>query len=223
MFTYQYIRDEVKQRCKAQPATMIVPWVLDYINSHLAKLPPGSVIAEFGTFVGGTAVLFAQANPSLTIHTYDINKFDNFDNSSMLHALSTRYDLPLLNKNDIVEIQQLHLEDYTNIVMHIEDSANIAVDNLSAVLIDDNRDEHSLFELLNTIWPLLNDNGIVFADDADNPHIHNAFYKFAKIKDLELTIYSKCAKLIKTTPMSDKRQFDFKDTLLHRMTIGDHV
>ena len=110
MFTYNHIRNEVKQRCKAQPATMIVPWVLDYINSHLVKLPQGSVIAEFGTFVGGTAVLFAQANPSLTIHTYDINKFDNFSDSSMLQALCTRYNLPLLTKNYIVEIQQLHLD-----------------------------------------------------------------------------------------------------------------
>jgi len=223
MFTYNHIRNEVKQRCKAQPATMIVPWVLDYINSHLVKLPQGSVIAEFGTFVGGTAVLFAQANPSLTIHTYDINKFDNFSDSSMLQALCTRYNLPLLTKNDIVEIQQLHLEDYSNIVMHVEDSANVAVDNLSAVLIDDNRDEQSLVDLLNTIWPLLTDNGIIFADDVDNPHIHNALFKFAKNKDSELTIYSKCAKLIKTTPISDNRQFDFKDTLIHRLTIGDHV
>lgn len=223
MFTYQHIRNEVKRRCKAQPATMIVPWVLDYINTHLATLPPNSVIAELGTFVGGTAVLFAQSHPSFVIHTYDINKFDSFDNSPMLQSLDKRYDLPMLNKEDIVEIQRLHLEDYPNIVMHVEDSAKITVDNLSAVLIDDNRDEHSLFELLHTIWPLLNDNGMVFADDADNPHVHNAFYKFAKIKDLELTIYSKCIKLVKTAAMSDKRQFDFKDTLLHRITIGDHV
>ena len=221
MFTYQHIRNEVKQLCKAQSATMIPPWVLDYIMKHIVDLPAGSIVVELGTFVGGTAVRMADANPNVVIHTYDNNQFDKYVNSPMLLHMRNIYDLPLLQAADIIEIQRLHLEDYDNIIMHIDDTTNIAEQNIAVALVDDNRDETALFNVLQQLWPKMAQDGVVLGDDVNSPEIYNAFARFAKIQNIELTIYSKCVKLVKTNTVFDNRMFEFKDTLLHKPNIED--
>ncbi len=221
MFTYQYIRNEVKRRIKSQPATMIPPWVLDYIMKHIVDLPAGSIVVELGTFVGGTTVHITNANSNVVIHTYDNNQFDKYVDNPMLLHMRNIYDLPLLQASDIIEIQRLHLEDYDNIVMHVDDTTNIAETDIAVALVDDNRDEASLFDVLQRLWPKMAPGGVVLGDDVDSPEIYNAFAKFAKLQNIELTIYSKCVKLVKTNNVFGNRVFEFKDTLLHKPSIQD--
>jgi len=221
MFTYQHIRNEIKQLCKSRPAAMIPSWVLDYMMKHIVVLPPGSIVVELGTFVGGTTVLMADANPTVIVHTYDINQFDKYEDSAMLQHMRDIYELPLLQATDIIEMQRLHLEDYDNIVMHVDDTTNIAETDIAVALVDDNRDEAALLNVLQQLWPKMAQGGVVLGDDIDSPEIYNAFAKFAKLQNIELTIYSKCVKLVKTNNVFDNRQFDFKDTLLHKPHIED--
>jgi len=215
MFTYQHILNQVKELIKCEPAAMIPPWVLEYMMKHIVDLPAGSIVVELGTFVGGTTVRIADANPNVIIHTYDNNQFDRYAENVMFLHMRDRYQLPLLQASDIIEIQRLHLEDYSNIFVHVDDTSNIAETDIAVALVDDNRNEAGLLDVLQRLWPKMAQGGVILADDIDSPQIYNAFAKFAKFQNIELTIYSKCGKLVKTPNLCDNRLFEFQDTLLH--------
>lgn len=192
------------------------PWVIGYINRHLASLPYGSTVVELGTFVGGTTVLLARSNPGLLIHTYDHNRFDDYGTiNAMLPAMRTAYDLPLLQPGDIPELQRMHLEDYPSITMHVADTLGITETNIMLALVDDNRGEVETLEVLRYLWPRMAPDGIIIGDDIDTPHAFNAFARFAKERNVELTMYSKCAKLVKVSEPMPNRDTGFEDTLLN--------
>lgn len=215
-FTYHHMRDDVKMRIMAQPASMMLPWLVEYINQQLASLPAGSIVVELGTFAGGTTALLARSNPGLVIHTYDHNKFDDYGTiNAMLPAMRERYDLPLLQPSDIVELQRMHLEDYHNVTMHVADTLGIKETNIGLALVDDNRGEDETLEILRYLWPRMAKAGIIIGDDVDTPHVYNAFARFAKEQNVELTIYSKCAKLVKEDRMPSNRDMGYIDTLLN--------
>lgn len=217
MFTYHARRDEIKRMLGIWPAAMIPPWVLEYICGHVASLPHGSVVVELGTFVGGTTVFMARANPHAVIHTYDNNLFGTWsDDNSLLSHIRTRYGLPLLGTRDLLEIQRMHLEDHGNVTMHVADTMDMAQDGISLALVDDNRGESETLDLLRLLWTRLSAGGVILGDDIDAPHAYNAFARFAKEQDVELTIYSKCGKITKSAAVSSNRDVDFLDTMLIR-------
>lgn len=201
MFTYQSQRAEIKQRLDAKPFSCTYSWVTSWIAREVAKLPPGSIVLEMGTFVGGTTRLLALANPAAIVHSVDLNQFDN-DNNHMLLALREEMNLPNLMASDLFEIQRMHVEDCTNIRLHTGDSKSLDLSNISLAFIDANHDQDEVIKDLNYVWDRLLPNAYIYGDDANDCPVFNAFQIFAKEKDVELTLYSKCARIQKTARLN---------------------
>jgi hypothetical protein len=60
------------------------------------------------------------------------------------------------------------------------------------------------------------DGGVIFADDIDSPQIYNAYVKFAKKQNIEITFYSKAVKLVKKDTSGQIRDLSFQDTLVFK-------
>ena len=204
-FTYMNVREELKQRFLEKPHSCIYDWVINWINLEIAKLPQGSLILEMGTFVGGSTCLLAKNNQHVIIHTIDLNNFNN--ERSMLSNLRETYQLPLLTPSDLLEIQKMHIEDFPNIIPHTGDSKSLDLKNLSVVFIDAGHSEDEVTADLNYAWDRLLDGGCIFGDDSNYPDVYNAFAKFAREHDVELTLYSKCARIRKTKRISPSIRF----------------
>jgi hypothetical protein len=201
-FTYQHIRDEVKQRVLANPIVCIPGHSFEWLLQHVRQLPPGAVLLELGTFVGGSAQGFAKANPNITIHTVDLNNFGPEhpavkDLLYMLLHIKERYNLPDLTLEDLNELQKMHIEDYPNIISHTGHSRSLDIDNVDAVFIDADHDGGEVFADLEYAWARLKDNGYILGDDVNASGIHNAFSKFCLMNYMELRIFSKCAMIQK--------------------------
>jgi predicted O-methyltransferase YrrM len=211
LFTYQHIRDTVKTQISQKPFSCTYHWVINWINTEISKLPPGSIILELGTFVGGSTHLIAKANRHVIIHTIDLNKFD--ENSHMLEAMKKEYSLPKLKPSDLLEIQKMHVEDFENIILHTGDSKSLDINNISLVFIDAGHTEEEVQADLEYAWDRVIPGGFIFGDDANYSNVYNAFAKFARDKDIELTLYSKCVRIKKTNKINpDQRFFDMKLT-----------
>jgi len=209
MFTYQYIREEIKIQIFKKPFSCTYSWVIDWINLEISKLPKNSLILEMGTFVGGSTHLIAKSNPHVIIHTIDLNEYK--DDNHMLEAMKIEYNLPMLTLSDILEIQKIHTEDFTNVILHTGDSKSLDINNFSIIFIDAGHSEEEIEEDLNYAWEHVIDNGYIFGDDIDSPNVYNTFMKFAKKKDVEITFYSKCAKIQKTKPISNNARNNLPD------------
>jgi hypothetical protein len=158
-----------------------------------------------GTFVGGTTQLLAKNNSHVVVHTIDLNNFD--EDNHMLAAMRTSLNLPLLSTNDLLEIQKIHTEDFANIVLHTGDSKSLDINNFSIIFIDAGHKEDEVTADLQYAWDHLVDGGYIFGDDANHFGVYNAFAKFAKEKDVELTLYSKCARIQKTDRINPTSRF----------------
>lgn len=200
MFTYQHIREELKSKFLERPFSCTFSWIINWINLEISKLPPGSIVLELGTFVGGSTQLFARANKDIIVHTIDLNQFD--DDNHMLRDIVSTYELPLLQVSDLLEIQKIHVEDFPNIILHTGDSKSLNIKNVSVVFIDANHTEEGVFADLEYAWNCLKDDGCIFGDDINCSQVYNAFAKFARDKDVELTLYSKAARIRKTNTIS---------------------
>lgn len=199
-FTYNHIREELKSRINANPFSCTYGWVVNWINLEISKLPPGSIILEMGTFVGGTTHLMAKANKDVIIHTIDLNNFK--EDNHILKSMRASHNLPQLTPSDLLEIQKMHIEDFPNIIPYTGDSKSLDLKNLSLVFVDADHNESSVIADLEYAWDRLLDGGVIFGDDTNRPGVYNAFAKFAREKDVELTLYSKCARIRKTDRIS---------------------
>lgn len=206
MFTYQHNREEIKTQILKKPFSCTYGWVIDWINLEIKKLSENSLVLEMGTFVGGSTHLIAKNNPHIILHTIDLNNFD--DNTHGLENIRSEYNLPMLTPLDLLEIQKIHTEDFTNIVLHTGDSKSLDIERFSLIFIDAGHSEEEVEKDLNYAWDHLVDNGYIFGDDVDSPNVYNAFMKFAKKKDVEITFYSKCARIQKTNQISNNRRND---------------
>lgn len=207
MFTYQHIREELKSKFLERPFSCTYQWVIDWINLEIAKLPPSSSILEIGTFVGGSTQLLAKNNQHVIVHTVDLNTFEN--NLPMLQEMKKIYNLPNLLDTDLLEIQKLHVEDFSNIILHTGDSKSLDLNNLSLVFIDGDHNEEGVTADLEYAWNRLTPGGYIFGDDANNAGVYKAFAKFARKQDIELTMYSKGIRIRKTEKISpNKRYFE---------------
>jgi hypothetical protein len=204
-FTYNNIREDLKSQIMLNPFSCTYEWIVNWINLEITKLPPGSIILEMGTFVGGTTQLLAKFNKHVIIHTVDLNKFE--EDSVMLESIRDTYNLPLLSSLDLLEIQKMHIEDFSNIIAYTGDSKSLDLKNISLVFVDASHDEDDVIADLNYAWDRLLDDGCIFGDDIDSPMVYNAFAKFARTKDVELTLYSKCARIRKTDKISPDIRF----------------
>ena len=200
MFTYQHIRKELKSKFLEQPFSCTYHWIIDWINLEIAKLPQGSKILEIGTFIGGSTHLLAKNNQHVIIHTVDLNDFK--EDNHMLKSLRISHNLPLLTPLDLLELQKIHTEDFSNIVLHTGDSKSLDLNNLSLVFVDGDHSEEGVTADLEFCWDRLIDGGYIFGDDANHFSIYNAFAKFARKHDVELTMYSKGIRIQKTEKIS---------------------
>ena len=205
MFTYQHIREELKSKFLEKPFSCTYGWIINWINLEIAKLPQGSTVLEIGTFVGGSTQLLAKNNQHVTVHTIDLNKFEN--NNHMLESLKASHNLPLLTPLDLLELQKIHTEDFSNIILHTGDSKSMDINNLSLVFVDGDHTEHGITADLEFAWDRLVDGGYIFGDDANQFPIYNAFAKFARKHDVELTMYSKGIRIQKTKKISPNHRF----------------
>lgn len=195
-FTYFKKRQELKEKLRLEPFSCTYSWIVNWINKEISKLPAGSNVVELGTFVGGTARLFAQSNPTVTIHSIDLNKLD--DDDHMLLEFKQKFNLPNLLAKDILELQKIQTEDCSNIKLYEGYSRSLNVDNISLSFIDASHDFDEVLKDLEFIWERTIPNGYIYGDDSNEPNVFNAFSIFAKEKDVELVLYSKCARIQKT-------------------------
>ena len=205
MFTYQHIREELKSRFLEEPFSCTYSWIINWINLEITKLPQGSKILEIGTFVGGSTQIFAKNNQHVTVHTVDLNIFKN--EQHMLDAMKADYDLPNLTISDLLEIQKIHTEDFSNIVLHTGDSKSLNLDNISLVFVDGYHSEEGVTADLEAVWDKVVDGGYIFGDDANHYGVYNAFAKFARKHDVELTMYSKGIRIQKTEKINPNHRF----------------
>jgi predicted O-methyltransferase YrrM len=215
MFTYQHIREDIKKMFNKNPVSCMLPCTVDWMIHEIKKLPENATVVEFGTFLGGTIAKLAQANPTVKIHSIDLNNFESWrDDDHMVESIRSFHKLPELKMSDLSEIQKIQTEDYPNIRLYTGDSTDLDINNIAMALIDARHYEEDVLKELNYIWPRMLEGGCIFGDDANDPGVANAFLKFAKTKDIEVSFYSKCAKIVKQSPISDTIRSDHVDTLL---------
>jgi hypothetical protein len=216
MFTYQHIREEIKNKAVESSIACMLPCTIEWISQKLKDLPPGSRMVEFGTFVSGTITRIANVNPDVEIHSIDLNNFDEWpEDHHMIEVIRVSYDLPELKNSDILEIQKIHTEDHKNIFLYTGKTTSLNIDNIALALIDANHQEDDVLEELQYLWPRMLEDAYIFGDDANDPGVANAFLKFAKTKDIDVTFYSKCVRIQKQKPISNSNRNDhLDDTLL---------
>ena len=197
--------EEIKQILHAKPFSCTYSWVVSWITREVAKLPPGSIVLEMGTFVAGTTRLLALANPTAIVHSVDLNQFS--DDNHMLVELRHELNLPELKASDLFEIQRLHVEDCANVHLHTGDSKSLDLNGIALAFIDANYDTDELIKDLNYAWDRLLPGGYIFGDDVNEPNVFNAFQIFAREKDIELTLYSKCARIQKTEKVNPNLRY----------------
>jgi len=189
------ISDELLQKIKNNPFSCTYSWVVNWINQEAKNISAGGVIVELGTFVGGTTRHLAINNPNLTIHSVELD-VTNPDNQGILDAISAEYNIDLVLQ-DLVSIQQAHVTDLNNVVLHVGNSTSLNISNVDLVFIDANHAEDTVIEDLHYAWNIIKPNGYIFGDDVDSFPVYNALNKFAREKDIPYTIYSKAFKIQK--------------------------
>jgi len=194
-------RSYIKQKLLDTPFSAIPPWDVQWMIESLSTLPPGSHILELGTLIGGTAVMFAKALPNMCIHTIDLNDFATAfsEDNPMMVDLRDRIDFPELSVNDLLTVQQLQVEDFSNIVLYTGDCKSLRIKPISGILLDTNHMYDDTIDNLNYCWDLLPEGGFIFGDDITHCHIYRAFVDFAIDKEIEITFHGKCVRLIKKT------------------------
>lgn len=205
MFTYQSKRNKIKQQIVAKPFSCTYSWITSWITREVSKLPPGSNILEMGTFVGGTTRLLALANPEAIVHSIDLNQFD--DNNHMLVEMKKELNLPNLKSNDIFEILRMHTEDCANIRLYTGDSKSLDISNIALAFIDASHNQAEVVKDLNYVWDRMLPGGYIYGDDTNDYPVFNAFQIFAKEKDVELTLYSKCARIQKSVRINPNLRY----------------
>jgi hypothetical protein len=210
--------ERIKERILWNNTGSCMPdWVFEWMQSTIKFFPAGSKIVELGTFIGGTTRLLALANKDKEVHSIDLNIFnETFCNTKILDFIGTRFDLQNLTPEKVLILQKLHVEDLPNVKLYTGESTTIDVDDIAVAFIDDNKDEEGMLENLAYLWPRMIDGGVIFADDIDSPQIYNAYVKFAKKQNIEITFYSKAVKLVKKDTSGQIRDLSFQDTLVFK-------
>ena len=197
---------DLKNRINNNPMSCTWQWCIDWMNQTISTLPAGSVIVEFGTFVGGTTRQIALANPGAIVHTIDLNDFGK-DHQFMVDNFKEFYNCPDLDVGDLLIMQQLHLADLSNVIQYTGDSKSLSVTNIDVAYIDASHTYEDVLADLEHVYANLKTGGHIYGDDVDSLWVYYAVYDFAKKYDLEVSLYSKFFKL---TKIADSLKIDKK-------------
>lgn len=205
-----YINDTNRESIKAKiieaPHCCVFPWAIQFVIDTVKSLSPGSTMLEMGTFVGGSTRLFALANPDITIHTIDIDNFDDtsinrdfgpFKTNPMITAMQDTYGLSGMTVEDVLEIRKLHIEDCPNIIPHSGKSTDLQLENIDLVFVDASHTYEDVLNDLRYAWSVVKDGGYILGDDVQYAPLYNALWQFCQEVDTSYTIYSKCFKIEK--------------------------
>jgi len=209
-------RVRIKKRMMLQPCVLSPPQSLEFILRKIRELPPGAKILEMGTFIGGSACKFAQANPNIIIHSVDVNDYTTTpaNYQQYLPHVQRSLDAPHLTTDNLLELQQMQTEDYPQIILHTGNSRSLGIQSFSLVYIDANHTAKEVFLDLNYAWDCVDEGSYIMGDDVNFATVYNAWNKFALIKNVELTIYGNRAmikKIIANTKMDDNLYNHFWD------------
>jgi len=199
---------DLKHRIAVDPMACTWQWCIDWMNQTISALPAGSVVAELGTFVGGTTRHIALANPLVTVHTIDLNQFGD-DHQFMVDNFREFYNCPDLATTDLQLIQDLHLADLPNVIRYTGDSKTLDIQNIDVAYIDASHSYEDVLADLEYVYANLKTGGHIFGDDVDGMWVYFAVYDFAKKYNLEISIYSKFFKL---TKISDSEKMNKTST-----------
>jgi predicted O-methyltransferase YrrM len=146
-------RVRIKKRMMLQPCVLSPPQSLEFILRKIRELPPGAKILEMGTFIGGSACKFAQANPNIIIHSVDVNDYTTTpaNYQQYLPHVQRSLDAPHLTTDNLLELQQMQTEDYPQIILHTGNSRSLGIQSFSLVYIDANHTAKEVFLDLNYI------------------------------------------------------------------------
>jgi predicted O-methyltransferase YrrM len=162
-------------------------------------LSDDSVIIELGTFVGGTTRLIAKRNTSITVHTIDLN---NWEEAWILSELSIDrftniHNEPKITASDLAVIQDIHLSDLPNVIKHVGDSKTLDVHDIDLAFIDAAHNYNSVTGDLEFVFDRLKPGGYIFGDDVRHGGVYNATFDFCLKHDLQFTIYNSFFKIQK--------------------------
>jgi len=154
-----------------------------------------------GTFVGGSACKFAQANPDIIIHSVDLNDYTakSADYQQYLPHVQRHLHAPQLTNEDLSELQRIQTEDYPQIILHTGNSRSLGIQDFSLVYIDANHSAKEVFLDLHYAWECVDEGCYILGDDVNFATVYNAWNKFALVKNVELTIYGNRAMIKKST------------------------
>lgn len=194
--------EDIKPKIIEEPFSCTFRWVIDWINDHLKTLPPGSKFVELGTFVGGTTRLIAAANPHLDVHTIDLGNIygDGVVHKGMISDLEQAFNLKNVRNSQLEHIKRMHLEDLSNVSVHIGNSTSIPVTNFHASFVDADHTYAGVIKDLDFVWENTVEGGFIFGDDMDSPGVYNAVAHWTHMKGIEFTVFSKGFKIVKSVP-----------------------
>lgn len=196
---------EQKQRIKYyalnDPCYGINIYGREFINKHLNNLNPGDTVLELGTWMGGTIQYLAKNNPNLNFHTIDIcdkqlwYSWYATNPKSKLFEFLHKAEIKNIEPDDLIYIQQAHIEDYPNIINHKGDSISLDINDISLLLIDANHREEYVIRELEYYFPRMKRGGYIFLDDFYETQVKSAINRFIESTPIRLKAYGDIALL----------------------------
>ena len=191
--------DQLTISLRELPFSLVPPKARQWMFQTIDALPDNSVIVELGTFVGGTTRLIAKRNTSITVHTIDLN---NWEEAWVLSEHSIDRFTNIHNEPDVVLsdlniIQDIHLSDLPNVIRHAGDTKTLDVYNIDLAFIDAAHNYDSVTSDLEYVFDRLKPGGYIFGDDARHGGVYTATFDFCLRQNLQFTIYNSFFKIQK--------------------------
>jgi hypothetical protein len=153
----KFLRNVIKElpfNSKYALLTLIDKILLHEISKNL---PQNGIVAEIGTFLGGSASIIANASPTSEIHTYDL--FNNYENP-ITDVIGYTKSHTIENVSELVAM-------YPNISLHkVEYLIEPDLDKMVNLLVEDASHRNPQFSSSLDVWlPRVKVNGIVLIHD----------------------------------------------------------
>ena len=195
--------DQLTISLRELPFSLVPPKARQWMFQTIDALSDNSVIVELGTFVGGTTRLIAKRNTSITVHTIDLNNWEEawVLSEHSIDRFTNIHNEPEVVLSDLNIIQDIHLSDLPNVIRHVGDTKTLDVYNIDLAFIDAAHNYDSVTSDLEYVFDRLKPGGYIFGDDARHGGVYTATFDFCLRQNLQFTIvFLKFKKIIERFP-----------------------